>query len=249
MPSLFVESMHPDEESIGRFNNIKNKLKNNIVFNPKDDDHIKLINDSSAYLKNKLAVLKSLDQRIVAGFVLSAAAFGVSFILPIVTIAIIGLVFSVYCLLNRMHESKEYRRALMAVEGCMEWTLAALPQNKGQAQEVIKCPAVVTMFKTAAPLMSNQQLIDIIDDKFEDIFVEQAGILNQTRVENFLGHRLTEEEKTIEYGIYGFQKGKPLDILEGLVKLARKGWHAAQKAVSNMNKDSRPEAEPARIAP
>lgn len=244
MPSLFVESMHPDEQSIERFNNIKKKLKDKIVFNPKDDDHLKLINESSDYLKNKLNSLKSLDQRIVAGFVLSAAAFGLSFILPIVTIAIVGLVFSVYCLLNRMHESKEYRRSLMAVEGCMEWTLGELPKDPAKAEEVKKCPAVITMFETSAPLMSKQQLIDIIDDAVEDQFVDQADKIKNKKCAEFLGHRLTEEEKAIEYGIYGFGKGKPQDVMEGLLNLARKGWHAAQKAVQGLSQDHQPEAVP-----
>ncbi len=240
MPSLFEKLNHPDENSIKRFGQIKDMLDNETHFNPVDPLHRDLVNKCTQDLKDKLAVLKCLDQRIVAGFVLSATAFGLSFLLPIVSIAIVGFMFSVYCLVNRMNASPNYRYSLMTLEGCMEWTLGDKPVAK--ESEVINCPEVIEMFVTAAPLMNNKQLIDIIDDGVEDAFVAQAKEINDKSHPVFLGLTLAEEEKSIEYAIYGFQQGSTQNVIQGLLTLARKGWNTAQNAMKNVSQDNQPEA-------
>lgn len=240
MPSLYIFEAHPDQESIKRNQRLSEILTNRILFNPDDPLHCELINNCSVDLKNKLNSLKSLDQRIIAGFVLSTAVVGLSFILPIMAIAVVGFMFSVYCLCERMRVSPEYRRSQMALVGCMEWTLGNLPKENNEANNVIKCPAVVTMFETLAPLMSKQQLIDAIDDNHEKTLVDKADELNNNSHEQFLGHSLSKEDRAVGYGIYGFQKGKPKDVIDGLLNLARQGWNAAKQAVKG-NQEVQPE--------
>ena len=241
MPSLYIFEAHPDQESIKRNKQLFDMLEKKTSFNPNDPTHCDLINNCSDDLKHKLNSLKSLDQRIIAGFVLSTAVVGLSFILPIMAIAVVGFMFSVYCLCERMRVSPEYRRSQMALVGCMEWTLGNLPTDNDKANNVINCPAVATMFETLAPLMSKQQLIDAIDDSQEMAFVSKADELNSNSREQFLGHPLSKEDRAVGYGIYGFGKGKPKDVIDGLLNLARQGWNAAKQAVKG-NREAQPEA-------
>lgn len=188
----------------------------NNTFDPALNNNLVFLTGRTEALKNKLSELQNLDKNIIAGLAVGTTAFALSSLLPFgVSASIAGFGYSAYYIGKREAVAKEYRAALSDAVKCLTWALSQVTNDSHQCQQVNE------LFDVLSPLMSEDQIRDVIDDQVEEEFVEKAK--NQTV--DLFDRPLNKQEKALVYGIYGYKQGGVLDVGKGL-------WYLACQAAS-----------------
>jgi hypothetical protein len=114
----------------------------------------------------------------------------------------------------------EYRVALSDAVACLKWTLGDVA-NHINKDAILQSTDVQRLFDALSPLMNEEQIRAAIDNTVENRFVQQA---NEQTLDLF-GRPLSNQEKALVYGMYGYEQGGVLDVGKGL-------WYLVCQAVS-----------------
>lgn len=217
MPSLF---------QVPEYTILSKKLENYLgvktKYNPNESAHKELLKASAIDLKKNLTKLTNLDKKIVLGFGVGVAAFMLSYLLPIGVIAVGAFAFCAYCFGLRSQVAKEYERNQKILYQSCKWSLGQIDSK--DIDVIRQSDEVKLMIETLAPITSDKQLADVIDDQYELGFIHQANEVKSELKESLFGqdYAFSKEESHLYYGIYGIGQGNPLDILKGLYYLSCK---------------------------
>lgn len=190
---------------------------------PKDQD-IQLIVQHTNNLTAKLKALQTIDSAIVTGYSLGLTA---AIFTPFLSITILGFSVASYQLAKREQAVKEYQLALSNAIATWSWVIGDKTNNKNKSTfiQIAKQNTdsadknrLMALFDALAPLMNEEQIKNATDNSVEGAFVAKA---DHSEVKLDLFNRpLSNQEKALYFGIYGYQQGSYADIGKGLWQLA-----------------------------
>ncbi|KTD16264.1 hypothetical protein [Legionella jordanis] len=202
--------------------------KNKIAFDPKNQNHVKLVESCTQSVQRELLRLQAIDLKMTIAFSVAALAYSLSWILPFCPLAFAAMAYGAYQLGQRTHVYAEYNEALENLARCCIWTLGEVSN-----EQVIQAQAIQDMITVLAPLTNAQQLKDFIDDKYEDGIVEYGEKVKQAST--FLDSELDQEQRQLFYKIYGYKQGSFMDILQGIGFAIRGLFQNIKQALSRDN--------------
>lgn len=224
MPSFFVK---PSNTSFKHALTLTQYQDKKVKFNPNDPAHIELLEDCTRSVQQTLKSLQAIDIKITIGFALGTTALGLSYLLPFLSLAAVaGFAYSAYQIGLRKHVYTEYTDALENLAKCCIWTLGEVSSKAVTENEAVKA-----MINTLAPVTSEQQLRDFIDDKVENQFIKQADHVKEELT--FADYHLNQEQNRLYFKIYGYKQGNFLDILQGVGYAIKNGFNALKDAITN----------------
>lgn len=219
MPRLFVQP-----NFIIHANLLTQHMRRRVAFNIEDAGHSTLINDCAREVQNKLQALQSVDKKIIVGLALGFSSFVLSAVLPINFLVVTGFSYAAYQYGCRQSIYQEYKQSLDNLVNCCIWSLGRV-----ENQAVFDLPAIEEMIRILAPLTSEHQLRDYIDDQIDDRFVQDAEAVRGREVA--FDARLNQEQVGLYYGIYGYQQGSATQVFNGLCYLVLVGLDAIKSRV------------------
>lgn len=222
MPRLFVAP-----RILTQANLLDDYMQRRLAFNPQDLVHLSLIENCAVDLSIHLRRVQAIDKQIVAALALGFSALALSTLLPVGIIAVTSIAYAAYAYGTRQTAYKEYQQALDNLVKCCIWSLGQV-----EDQGIRNLAQINLMIETLAPLTSENQLRDFIDDAVEEGFVQDAEEI-RARVVAF-DERLNQEQVGLFYGLYGYQQGSFSQVFNGLRYIVAEGFRTLKEKVQSL---------------
>jgi hypothetical protein len=123
-------------------------------------------------------------------------------------------------LAKRQQAYADYKLAFENLEACCVWSLGKVA--KADKGTILQNSAISKMNKALGSVMNEKQLKDAIDDSIED-----AAIIDGQNVAHETIHPAIspEDQKTLNYKLYGKDQGSFMNILQGVAYLIQTGFN------------------------
>lgn len=225
----FVEEYFPSFFSTGNyakqaiaFSNLHQRVieLNTTSFN-QSSLQMRLISECNEAVFNQLKDLQKLDKNmglsLIGGFASSLVSF-----LPVLGsfLSLMSTGFYFYCIYafcERNHTNDKYHATLNNLAQVLTWVLKEI-KTETQLESLLNMHQEIrTMIRLMASLTTKDQLTTIVNNIAIMKYINGIAVdAEKEHIEEKFGRALDPDQTLIYLSIYGYEKGRPADILKGL---------------------------------
>lgn len=195
----------------------------NVPFNIKEPAHLKLIEKLNVDTLKARTTLQKIDKAIITGFAVGITSFILSS-LPLMTmLATAGFAYSAWFASKRQDAHLQHQYAIKNLMDGYEWAVLKIATKNYELIKISK--ALADSKQLLTPVLTPKELKDLIDDQYENSLIQDT----REDTPSILDRPLSQDEKHVYYGIYGYDQGRPMQIAQGLWKITYLAFDSAKE--------------------
>lgn len=215
------------------------QTENEVWFKPGDDEHEAFIRGCVREVKENATKLKELDWKIATSVVLGVVAGVLSFIPFLGAISLIGWGAALYFMSQRAEHAAEYQKSLTLTVAACNWSLGQVSTDGTNTVETLtKNNALNEMVSELFSVFTRKQVGQVIDDTIDEEYKKGSDLYNQQRSASehsfFKSVAAGREGFNFKRCLYGYNRGKVVDIIDAIVSILPDLWHAAVQGWENV---------------
>ena len=196
-----------------------------VSFVSDNKDHLKFISECTNLQRDNENKLRMHDIMMISCFAVSIAASCVTFLPFVGLLAYAAYAASVYYFYQRSFIAYEHKEALNLLVQVCNWSLG----SHSQQENIVQNPEISAMMTQLYPLLTEDQVMNLIADEIEQDFVEAFKACKDsptvsTNTAAFFGKLPASEAEKIVLAknaseaarcVYGYNRGKLVDFFAG----------------------------------
>lgn len=212
-------------------------------YNGAKEGHDAYLAACTTLFKANSTKLKELDTKISIGLVVAVAGSSLSFLPFVGFFSVLGWGAVAYYGSQRGIAYKEYQESLNLLVASCNWSLGG--DNDTVDQSVTTNPVIQSMMTALYPVLTKQDVENLIADDIEGAFLEMQRRCDLSRPSFFSRKEetspedklaLSKAESKFNHAFYGFNKGKASDFLDALLAIVPDLYRACVKACTEAHK-------------
>ena len=207
--------------------------------------HNNFLEDCTLLFKGNSTKLKELDTKISIGLVVAVVGSSLSFLPFVGFFSVLGWGAVAYYGSQRGIAYKEYQESLNLLVASCNWSLGGADGIVGRS--VTEQPAILAMMTALYPVLTKQDVENLIADDIEGVFLEMQRRCDLSRPSFFSRKEKTSQEDKLalskaeskfNHAFYGFNKGTASEFLDALLAIVPDLYRACVKACTEAQKQS-----------
>ena len=209
------------------------------TYNFAEDTHPAYLDECTRLFKANSTKLKELDTKISIGLVVAVVGSSLSFLPFVGFFSVLGWGAVAYYGSQRGVAYKEYHDSLNLLVASCNWSLGGA--NDTVDRSVTTNPVIQSMMTALYPVLTKQDVANLIADDIEGAFLEMQRKCDLSRPSFFSRKEetspedklaLSKAESKFNHAFYGFNKGTASDFLDALLAIVPDLYRACANACS-----------------